>query len=173
MHQLECASPQLQKVILQNRDSMRPHLLIVDSHKSHMYNVAFFDLMKEMNKHVMAIPPHTSHIVQALDSTPFAQFKKLWQRYLSQWNFDTRAKALPKNLFWEIFSPAWNRAMTVANIQSGLRKTGLYPVNFDAIDKAKFTPSIVPDSKNICSPYVDSIVFFQQRIVCYLCCALC
>ena len=53
----------------------RPHLLIVDSHKSHMYNVAFFDLMKEMNIHVMAITPHTSHIVQVLDSTPFAQFK--------------------------------------------------------------------------------------------------
>ena len=53
----------------------RPHLLIVDSHKSHVYNVAFFDLMKEMNIHVMDIPPHTRHIVQALDSTPFAQFK--------------------------------------------------------------------------------------------------
>ena len=56
----------------------RPHLLIVDSHKSHVYNVAFFDLMRDMNIHVMAIPPHTSHIVQVLDSTPFAQFKKLW-----------------------------------------------------------------------------------------------
>ena len=37
----------------------RPHLLILDSRKSHVYNVAFFDLMKEMNIHVMAIPPHT------------------------------------------------------------------------------------------------------------------
>ena len=86
----------------------RPHLLIVDSHKSHVYDMAFFDLMKEMNIHVMAIPPHTSHIVQALDSTPFIQFKNLWQRYMSQWNFNTRANALPKNLFWEVFSPAWN-----------------------------------------------------------------
>ena len=103
--------------------------------------------MKEMNIHVMAIPTHTSHIAQVLDSTPFAQFKKLWQRYLSQWNFYTRANALPKNQFWEVFSPAWNRAMTVANIQSGFRKTGVYPVNFDAIDKAKFNPSIVTDSK--------------------------
>ena len=76
----------------------RLHLLIVDSHKSHMYNVAFFDLMKEMKIHVMAIPPHTSHIVQVLDSTPFAQFKKLWQRYLSQWNFNTRAKSLAKKI---------------------------------------------------------------------------
>ena len=52
----------------------RPHLLIVDSYKSHVYNVAFFNLMKEINIHVMAIPSHTSHIVQALDSTSFAQF---------------------------------------------------------------------------------------------------
>ena len=33
----------------------RFHLLIVDSHQSHMYNVAFSDLMKEMNIHGMAI----------------------------------------------------------------------------------------------------------------------
>ena len=52
-------------------------LIIVDSHKSHVYNVAFFEEMLENNIHVLAIPPHTSHIVQALDSTPFAQLKKL------------------------------------------------------------------------------------------------
>ena len=47
--------------------------------------------------------------------------------------------------------------MTVANIQSGFRKTGMYPVNFDAIDKAKFTPSIVTDSKN----YFQSVYLFS------------
>ena len=98
----------------------------------------------------MAIPPHTSHIIQALDSTPFAQFKKLWQWYLSGWNSQTKAKALPKGSFWDVFEPAWSRAMSVANIQSGFRKTGVYPVDFDAIDKSKFTPSIVTDSKIIC-----------------------
>ena len=55
----------------------KPHLLIIDSHKSHVYNVAFFDCMKANNIHMLAIPPHTSHIIQALDSTPFVQFKKL------------------------------------------------------------------------------------------------
>ena len=54
-----------------------PHLLIVDSHKSHVYNVTFFEEMLEKNIPVLAIPPHTSHIVQALDRTPFMQFKKL------------------------------------------------------------------------------------------------
>ena len=46
----------------------RPHLLIIDSHKSNVYNVAFFDCMKANNIHVMAILPNTSHIVQALNT---------------------------------------------------------------------------------------------------------
>ena len=37
--------------------------------------------------------------------------------------------------------------MTVAAIQSGFRKTGIHPVNFEAIDKAKFTAAQVTDSK--------------------------
>ena len=43
----------------------KPHLLIIDSHKNHVYNVASCDCMKANNTHVLAIPPHTSHIVQA------------------------------------------------------------------------------------------------------------
>ena len=49
----------------------RLNLLIIDSYKSHVYNVAFYEEMKEHNVHVLAILPHTSHLVQALDSTPF------------------------------------------------------------------------------------------------------
>ena len=63
----------------------RPHILLIDSHKNHVYHLPFFDEMQENNIHVMAIPPHTSHILQALDSTPFAQFKKNWQKLLSEW----------------------------------------------------------------------------------------
>ena len=65
----------------------QPNLLIIDSHKSLMYNVAFYEEMKENNIHVLAIPPHTSHLVQALDSTPFAEFKCCWQRNLLDWLF--------------------------------------------------------------------------------------
>ena len=37
--------------------------------------------------------------------------------------------------------------MTVAKIQSGFRKTGVFQINFNAIDKAKFAPAQVTDSK--------------------------
>ena len=131
----------------------RPHILLIDSHKSHVYNLPFFEEMLENNIHVMAIPPHTSHIVQALDSTPFAQFKKNWQKLLSEWNFDNHGGFLGKGQFFEVMWPAWKHAMSVANIQSGFCKTGIYPVNFDGINKSKFTPSQVTDSKT-CSVFL-------------------
>ena len=73
----------------------RPHILLIDSHKTHVYNLPFFDEMWENNIHVMAIPPHTSHIVQALDSTPFAQFKKIGKSSL------VSGILIIMDLFWE------------------------------------------------------------------------
>ena len=109
--------------------------------------MAFFDLMKEHQIYVLAIPPHTSHIVQALDSTPFANFKRYWQAALLEWNNAHKGAILDKPSFFQAFWPAFKHSMTVAAIQSGFRKTGIYPVNFEAIDKAKFTPAQVTDSK--------------------------
>ena len=112
--------------------------------------MAFFDEMRENNIHVMAIPPHTSHILQPLDSTPFAQFKRNWQNRLLDWNSANNAKILANSHFFEVFLPAWRESMTVAKIQSGFRKTGVFPVNMGAIPKAKYAPSQVTDSKNSC-----------------------
>ena len=103
----------------------------------------------ENNIHVMAIPPHTSHIVQALGSTPYAQFKKDWQTSLVDWNFNHSGNALGKGDFFRVMWPAWTHAMTVANIQSVFQRTGIYPFNFIAINPDKFTPSSVTDSKNL------------------------
>ena len=125
-----------------------PNLLIIDSNKSHVYNVAFYEEMKEHNVHVLAILPHTSHLVQALDSTPFAQFKSAWQRKLLDWLFKTGAKNLSIKNFYDVFWPAFHESMIVAKIQSGFHHTGIFPVNFITIDKAKFVPAQVTDSKD-------------------------
>ena len=77
----------------------QPNLLIIDSHKSHVYNVTFYDEMKESNVHVLAIPPHTSHLIQALDSTPFAEFKYCWQKNLLDWLFTNKGVTLSKKCF--------------------------------------------------------------------------
>lgn len=127
----------------------KPHVLIIDSHSSHVYNVDFFEEMKEIGVEVMAIPPHTSHLLQALDSTPFATFKRKWYHHVAMWNLTHHGRAPRKGRdFWDILFNAWNESLKqVAIIQSGFRKTGIYPVNFEAIPKERFGPSAVTDSK--------------------------
>ena len=60
----------------------RPHLLIIDSHKSHVYNLPFYKLMIDNNIHILAITSYFRLIVQALNSTPFAQFNNNWKMCL-------------------------------------------------------------------------------------------
>ena len=66
-------------------------------------------------------------------------------------NLTCSSKFLGKGDFFRVMWPAWTHAMTVANIQSGFKKTGIFPVSFEAIDKEKFTPSSVTDNKILCS----------------------
>ena len=64
----------------------KKHLLIVDGHKSHLYNLPFYEAMRANNIEVLTIPPHTSHVLQPLDSVPFAQFKRNWESNLRKYN---------------------------------------------------------------------------------------
>ena len=65
----------------------RKHLLILGVHKSHIYNLQFLTLMTSNNIEVLAIPSHTSHILQPLDSTPFTSFKTALNANLSDYLF--------------------------------------------------------------------------------------
>ena len=57
-----------------NKRLDKVNLLLLDAHKRHIYNLHFIRLMVR-NIQVLVIPAHTSHIIQPLDSTPFANFK--------------------------------------------------------------------------------------------------
>ena len=105
----------------------------------------------------MAIPPHTSHILQPLDLNPFAQFKRNWKYHLFEWNTAHGAIVLVKKLFFEVFWPAWRESMSVAKIQSRFQKTGLFPVNMAAIPKSKYAPAQIKDSKNSC--WLQSFIY--------------
>ena len=97
----------------------RKHLLILDTHKSHIYNLQFLTLMTSNNIEVLAIPRHTSHILQPFDSIPFANFKTAWNANLSNYLFQNTGVGMPKSDFWPPFLPAWRKSMTIASIQSG------------------------------------------------------
>ena len=64
----------------------KTNLLILDGHKSYLYNLHFYKVMRANNVEILTIPPHTSHIIQPLDLVPFAQFKKSWENHLLKYN---------------------------------------------------------------------------------------
>ena len=77
--------------------------------------------------------PGTSHVLQPLDNAPFCVLKKCWYAGLQQYNHETGGKAPSKTDFMSVFWPAFTQAMTVANIQTAFRKTGMYPIDHQAI----------------------------------------
>ena len=122
------------------------HLLLYDAHKSHIYNLDFLNLMVANKIEVLAIPGHTSHVLQPLDSTPFANFKTNWNLKLTDYLFHNVGCAMPKQDFWIPFWPAWRKSMTVAAVQSGFRKTGIFPINRNMIKQSDLGPSAVTDN---------------------------
>ena len=122
-------------------DGERKHILLLDSHKSHLFNIQFMKLMRDNGIQVLAIPAHTSHILQPLDDAPFANFKMAWYEAVRLHVRETGAKKLPKSQFFRLFNQAWDLGMTVRNIRGGFEHTGIYPFNRGAITDEKMAPS--------------------------------
>ena len=53
---------------------------------------------------------------------------------------------MPKTDFWIPFVPAWRKLLTVATIQSGFCKTGIFPVNRNVIKISDLGPSGATDN---------------------------
>ena len=123
----------------------KTNLLIIDGQKSQLYNLPFYEAMRANNIEIITIPPHTSHILQALDSVPFAQFKKSWESYVRKYNTNHSGRVLNKVNFWDVFVPAWNSSITPKHIIAGFKKTGIYPHDPQVIPAESLAPSLVTD----------------------------
>ena len=80
--------------------------------------------------------------MQPLDDVPFAQLKTAWYQAMQLHVRSVCAKKLSKGEFFKIFVPCWKKAITVCNIQAGLRHSGVWPVDRSAITDAKLGPSL-------------------------------
>lgn len=124
----------------------KKNLLLLDAHKSHINNIQFLILMVCNNIEVMAIPSHTSHILQPLDSTPFVNFKTAWSTNMIKYSFTSVGCKIPKKDFWLVFWPTWKNSMTTAVLQSGFCKTFMFPINSNTINSLALGPSLAKDN---------------------------
>ena len=123
----------------------KTNLLIIDGHKSNLYNLPLYEAMRVNNIEILTIPPHTSHLLQPLDLVPFAQFKKYWESNLMKYNNTHSGWVLNKANFWDILVPSWNSSITPKNIIAGFKKTGVYPHDPKVIPQESLAPSLITD----------------------------
>lgn len=130
--------------------SSRPLLLLMDGHSSHfcpeMIRTA---AAKEVI--LFTLPPHITHLSQPLDKGVFAPLKTVWKQIVHGFIAKNPGKEVTRYDFSTLFSDAWSKSMTVSNISSGFKVTGVFPFNKHAIhlpekNFSTFDPQDLPKS---------------------------
>ena len=110
----------------------RPLLLLLDGHSSH-YNLEAVEIARKNDVIIFTLVPHTTHEMQPLDTTVFGPLKNSWQEACHNFIQRHPGRVITKYQFNEIFSMAWLKSMTPANIISGFKACGVYPFNPKAV----------------------------------------
>ena len=100
-------------------DKNGKHLLLLDSHSSHSFNLYFMQYMKAHDVEVLCFPPHCMHLMQPLDDVPFKGLKKAYQREILDYNFHFSAKKLSKLEFFRVLILAYTKSMSEKAIKAG------------------------------------------------------
>jgi DDE superfamily endonuclease len=101
-------------------------ILIVDGHGSH-FTPEFLDYAEKHKIIVLLMPPHTSHILQPMDQV-FPSVKHWFHCEVDSWLRLSKTQ-ISKADFIRIYSKTRPKAMTIENLKSAFRKTGLNPFN--------------------------------------------
>ena len=117
---------------LKHAVSSRPLLLLLDGHSSH-YTLEVVKTAAEHEVIVFCLPPHTTADSQPLDTSCFGPLKTYWSEACRQYLLSNPGRVITKFQFSKLFSEAWSKGMTIHNIVSGFRDTGIYPFNRNAI----------------------------------------
>lgn len=138
--------------LIKSLPSARPVLLLLDSHISHI-SPDVLQLACENGIIFLTFPSHTTNLLQPLDVAVFGPMKSLWKKEVKRLLQSCNYKPSRKD-FMETFSNVFFNSVTMANICSGFKKTGIYPYNKEAIsdDELKISKSFInsrPTHENI------------------------
>ena len=97
-------------------------LLLLDLHRSHLFNLKFLEYMKANRVEVCSFPPHCTHLMQPLDNSPFGSFKIEYQKSLLRINRLLYGQKMSKATFFRAFVPAYSTAMSPEIIRKGLEE---------------------------------------------------
>jgi len=119
------------------KDDDRQHILLLDRHSTHIYNLEFLDMMKANNIHPFIFPAHTTLAIASQQKS----LNNNWNREGVQAVTRSGGKGFEKKGFFSIFPAAWTKSCTTEIAQSGFRACGVFPLNPNAIVDSAYAPS--------------------------------
>ena len=119
------------------RVSVRPIVLLVDGHSSHM-DLHTSTFCKQNKILLYCLPPHSSHLTQPLDVSFFKPLKSAWGKACSSYCATNPGFQVTKHELAQVFRDAWVSSTRMSTIVSGFREAGLCPLNPKVILKNKW-----------------------------------
>ncbi|CAC5375550.1 unnamed protein product [Mytilus coruscus] len=113
-------------------------MLLLDGHKSHVA-VSTIEWARRHNIVIQLLPAHTSHLLQPLDVGCYGPLQNIYNS-LCHRTIRTKQCALTRYDVYSMACKAYGNALSVSNLQSALRKTGIYPFTKDIINDLPLTP---------------------------------
>jgi DDE superfamily endonuclease len=121
----------LEKIFIPLTQPSRPEekrLLVLDGHGSHE-TTDFMYLCFQRNIHLLYLPPHTSHVLQPLDLSVFSSLKHSYRKEIGFLSNLMDSSPIGKQNFLICYQKARRDALTISNIKSGWKASGLWPVS--------------------------------------------
>jgi hypothetical protein len=108
---------------------MQKRLLIIDGHLSHIIET-FINIAIDRNILLIVFPPYCTHRLQLLDISVFSPLATAYLKGLNEYIHVSQGfSSMTKRLFWSLFWPAWDIAVSKKNIMSGFSRAGIEPFN--------------------------------------------
>ena len=104
----------------------------MDGHSSH-FNPSVIKKAADERVVLFCLPPHTTHLTQPLDKGCFGPLKMHWKHECWTYITNNPDRRITRYQFSALFGQAWFKGMTMQNIVSGFRTTGIYPLDRSAV----------------------------------------
>lgn len=135
------------KFFIENIPPTRPVLLITDGHASHV-SIEVIELCRANGIHLLCLPAHNTHILQALDVGVLKSFKSYFSKAGTVYVVNNPGRVITADILASLVGEAWPQSFTALNIMSGFRKCGVFPFNPSAVKDRQIAPSKAFKSTN-------------------------
>ncbi|XP_033749086.1 uncharacterized protein LOC117333772 [Pecten maximus] len=117
----------------------RPVLLLLDNHDSHI-SIPVIDMARAERVEILAFPAHTTHLLQPLDVNIIGPMKEKMKSLATSMAIINTNLCISKANLPALLAYAIDQTCSPALVKSAFRKSGLIPLNKDAIDKSHLLP---------------------------------